>query len=67
MGFSITLEARCPKGDHDMYDMYPDWGPAKHDPQHPLNRTYKDALQSAMNGSAETALRDEDALRPDDN
>ncbi|WP_183098500.1 hypothetical protein [Nocardioides pelophilus] len=50
-----------------MYDMYPDWGPAKHDPQHPLNRTYKDALQSAMNGSTETALRDEDALRPDDN
>jgi hypothetical protein len=50
-----------------MYDMYPDWGPAKHDPNHPLHRTYKDALQTAMNGSTETALRDEDAPRPDDN
>ena len=48
-----------------MYDMYPDWGPAKNDPSHPLHRTtHSDALQSAFN---RTALRDEDDRRPDDN
>ena len=53
-----------------MYDMYPDWGPAKHDPDHPLNpgqRRYDDSLQAAFNGSTRTALRDDDDLRPDDN
>ena len=54
-----------------MYEMYPDWGPAKHDPDHPLNRAHSDALQAAFNapatGRAGTALRDEDDLRPDDN
>jgi hypothetical protein len=51
-----------------MYDMYPDWGPAKHDPDHPLHRNaHSDALQVAFNPSAGTALRDEDEPRPDDN
>jgi hypothetical protein len=50
-----------------MYEMYPDWGPAKHDPEHPLHRTHTDALQAALNGAIGTALRDEDDLRPDDN
>ncbi len=60
-----------------MYDMYPDWGPAKHDPEHPLHRdTKSDALQRAFNGFSEAgapggsvglALRDEDGARPDDN
>ena len=53
-----------------MYDMYPDWGPAKHDPDHPLNHgqhRYDDSLQSAFNRPAGTALRDEDESRPDDN
>ena len=47
-----------------MYDMYPDWtgtewGPAKHDPQHPFR-----AL-----GAADVAFaqRDADDQRPDDN
>ncbi|UMG93101.1 hypothetical protein [Nocardioides sp. TF02-7] len=48
-----------------MYDLYPDWGPAKHDPEHPLHRRTTDALQAAFNGG--TALRDDDASRPDDN
>lgn len=47
-----------------MYDMYPDWGPAKHDPEHPLHRGSATALQEAFNP---TALRDDDAPRPDDN
>jgi len=51
----------------DMYDMYPDWGPAKHDPEHPLHRGTTDALQAALNRPAGTALRDDDRLRPDDN
>ncbi|TIC88009.1 hypothetical protein E8D34_06895 [Nocardioides sp. GY 10113] len=61
-----------------MYDMYPDWsgtewGPAKHDPQHPFRHDHtdgpagRDALQAAFGGGAALALRDGDALRPDDN
>ncbi|MEZ0578762.1 hypothetical protein [Nocardioides sp. MH1] len=50
-----------------MYEMYPDWGPAKHDPDHPLRRAGSDALQTAFNTPTGTALRDEDDLRPDDN
>ena len=50
-----------------MYDMYPDWGPAKHDPDHPLNRNHSAALQATLDRPAGTALRDEDDLRPDDN
>ena len=42
-----------------MYEMYPtEWGPAKHDPDNPLNAQ---ALQSALD------LRDNGAERPDDN
>jgi hypothetical protein len=51
-----------------MYEMYPDWGPAKHDPDHPLNRnSYSEALQNAFNRTAGTALRDDDESRPDVN
>ena len=42
-----------------MYEMYPaEWGPAKHDPDHPRNAA---ALQAALD------LRDNGAERPDDN
>ena len=41
-----------------MYDMYPDWGPARHDPESPFSQT---ALQAALD------LRDNGGLRPDDN
>jgi len=51
-----------------MYEMYPDWGPAKHDPEHPLHRSnHSDTLQDAFNRTAGTALRDDDDARPDDN
>lgn len=60
-----------------MYDMYPDWsgtewGPAKHDPEHPLHRDAmgpSEALQTAFErrGTAGFARRDADAFRPDDN
>lgn len=40
-----------------MYDMYPEWGPAQHDPEHPLNG----AVQLALD------LRDNRGERPDDN
>lgn len=36
-----------------------EWGPAKHDPEHPLHRPADDA--------AATVLRDADDARPDDN
>lgn len=41
-----------------MYDMYPDWGPARNNPESPLNRR---ALQEALD------LRDNGGQRPDDN
>lgn len=46
------------------------WGPAKHDPEHPLHRSSADALQLVMGRRdlrAGLDLRDEDDLRPDDN
>ncbi|TYL52147.1 hypothetical protein FXB39_07055 [Nocardioides sp. BGMRC 2183] len=60
-----------------MYAMYPDWsgtewGPAKHDPEHPFRRDGargRNALQAAFgagNGAA-LDLRDADENRPDDN
>ena len=44
-----------------MYDMYPEWGPAKHDPDSPRNREQLAALQTALD------LRDNGGERPDDN
>lgn len=46
-----------------MYDMYPDWtgtewGPAKHDPQHPFR---------ALHPDDPFTQRDADDQRPDDN
>ena len=41
-----------------MYDMYPDWGPAKHDPDYPLSTS---AVQTALD------LRDNGGEGPDDN
>ena len=45
-----------------MYDMYPDWGPAKHDPEYAQNA-------AAVRGAVQTALdrRDNGGERPDDN
>jgi len=49
-----------------MYDMYPDWGPAKHRapsdaPYQPENPPGLDALQASLD------LRDNGGERPDDN
>jgi hypothetical protein len=41
-----------------MYEMYPEWGPAKHDPDHPISPS---AVQAALD------LRDNGGPRPDDN
>lgn len=41
-----------------MYDMYPDWGPAKNNPDHPRSAA---ALQASLD------LRDSGGPRPDDN
>lgn len=41
-----------------MHDAYPEWGPARHDPQNPHSR---EALQAALD------LRDTRGERPDDN
>ena len=40
-----------------MYEMYPEWGPAKHDPDSPTAQ----AVQAALD------LRDNGGPRPDDN
>jgi hypothetical protein len=49
-----------------MYDMYPDWGPAKHRapsdaPYQPENPGSRDAVQASLD------LRDNGGQRPDDN
>lgn len=45
-----------------MYDMYPDWGPASHDPENPRSaERVTEALQSSLD------LRDNGGWRPDDN
>ena len=41
-----------------MYDMYPEWGPAKHNPESPRNY---EAIQASLD------LRDNGGQRPDDN
>lgn len=41
-----------------MYDMYPEWGPARTNPESPLNN---EAVQTALD------LRDNGGPRPDDN
>ena len=41
-----------------MYEMYPDWGPARNDADNPANRA---ALQASL------ALRDNGGQQPDDN
>jgi hypothetical protein len=41
-----------------MYDMYPDWGPANHQPENPHSH---EAVQASLD------LRDNGAERPDDN
>jgi hypothetical protein len=52
-----------------MYDMYPEWGPAAHDEEHPANPVQ----QGRWAGRAQTPvqqamdLRDNGGERPDDN
>ncbi len=41
-----------------MYEMYPDWGPAAHDPDNPRSQA---AIQASLD------LRDNGGPRPDDN
>lgn len=45
-----------------MYEMYPEWGPSKHDPESPTAQLMQwNALQAALD------LRDNGGPRPDDN
>ena len=47
---------------HAMYDMYPEWGPAAHDEEHPAHPSNWTApVQEAID------LRDNGGERPDDN
>jgi hypothetical protein len=45
-----------------MYDMYPDWGPARNDPDSPYSH---DAVQAALD--RRDGVRDGVGERPDDN
>jgi hypothetical protein len=45
-------------GESTMYDMYPEWGPAKNNPESPVS---SQAIQAALD------LRDNGGERPDDN
>jgi hypothetical protein len=53
-----------------MYDMYPEWGPAAHDEEHPANpaqarRRWAAPTQTPVQQSMD--LRDNGGERPDDN
>ncbi len=52
-----------------MYDMYPEWGPAAHDPEHPLNGSTNAASNGGSHGALQVSLdlRDNGGERPDDN
>ncbi len=50
--------AETRQGEAPMYDMYPDWGPASHQPDNPRSH---EAVQATLD------LRDNDGERPDDN
>jgi len=45
-----------------MYDLYPDWGPASHNPDNPRS---VEAIRNAVQASLD--LRDNGGQRPDDN
>ncbi len=45
-----------------MYDLYPDWGPASHNPDNPRS---VEATRNAVQASLD--LRDNGGQRPDDN
>ena len=45
-----------------MYDMYPDWGPARNNPENPMNR---EAMRQMMQAALDQ--RDSGNDRPDDN
>ena len=45
-----------------MYDMYPEWGPAQHNPDNP--RSHENISQAVQ---ASLDLRDNGGQRPDDN
>jgi hypothetical protein len=45
-----------------MYDMYPDWGPGRNNPDNPMNR---EAMQRMMQAALDQ--RDSGGERPDDN
>jgi hypothetical protein len=51
-----------------MYEMYPEWGPAQHDedhPAHPANRAQQPTWSAPVQESID--LRDNGGERPDDN
>ncbi len=54
-----------------MYEMYPDWGPAHHDEDHPANSANPAQRGSPATWSAPVQesidLRDNGGERPDDN
>lgn len=56
-----TFTSTIPK-EHEMYDLYPDWGPASHNPDNPRSiEATATALQESLD------LRDNGGQRPDDN
>ena len=52
-----------------MYDMYPEWGPAQHDEEHPANPAKWAARATTLTAPVQESidLRDNGGERPDDN
>jgi hypothetical protein len=60
-GLSTDTTILRPEGSEAMYDMYPEWGPAKHRTEDVGAAPQLTALQTALD------LRDNGGQRPDDN
>jgi hypothetical protein len=60
----IHSQSRTETGADHRHDARPEWGPAKHDPEHPLHVDRYDAFATPAYG---TDLRDAAFARPDDN
>jgi hypothetical protein len=59
---TLTTGHRMERENSTMYDMYPEWGPAAHDEDHPAHSSHwATPVQESMD------LRDNGGERPDDN
>ena len=65
----VPIDPRRNRKSSLMYDMYPEWGPAQHDEDHPANPANWSSRSATMTAPVQESidLRDNGGERPDDN